>query len=284
MRWKARQSLCLHLSRTVVNRNRSARINAPFCAPKKEAPTGSALRHSRGYLFCSWFASSPSPSLRSLCSTPITALPRSNGRSSSYPPGSSSPLRGVNSGSHHGQVSLVHTARPSMHSVTKPLTRSVIASMLPAQRDRLPDPPPLDSFVDQVWTSPFIRRLVATCGRIAFVILRTACSPPVAPHPASRRCSYLRLPRAASPGGGLSPLKSRPLPGARIIPFAGMTTLYPANTSATFRCSLISDEQEAGGLQKSFHSLSIFLFRNRGGIPWLFPFPLSQIFCLQLPF
>jgi len=37
-----------------------------------------------------------------------------------------------------GQVSLVHMARPSMHSVTNHLTRPVIAFTLPAQRDRLP--------------------------------------------------------------------------------------------------------------------------------------------------
>ena len=38
----------------------------------------------------------------------------------------------------NGQVSPVHTAQPSMHSVTKHLTRPVIAFALPAQRDGLP--------------------------------------------------------------------------------------------------------------------------------------------------
>src|SRR3989304_7921785 len=41
-----------------------------------------------------------------------------------------------------------------------------------------------------------MRRLAAPQGRIVFVILRTASSPPVAPHPASRRRSFLRLPRS----------------------------------------------------------------------------------------
>jgi len=41
-----------------------------------------------------------------------------------------------------------------------------------------------------------MRRLAAPQGRIVFVILRTACSPPVAPHPASQRRSYLRLPES----------------------------------------------------------------------------------------
>jgi hypothetical protein len=39
----------------------------------------------------------------------------------------------------YGQVSLVHITRPSMHSVTKHLTRPIIAFLLPAQRDRLPE-------------------------------------------------------------------------------------------------------------------------------------------------
>jgi hypothetical protein len=43
------------------------------------------------------------------------------------------------------------------------------------------------------WASPFPSRLATTTGRIAFVLLRTSRSPPVALHPASRRRSYLRL-------------------------------------------------------------------------------------------
>ncbi len=45
----------------------------------------------------------------------------------------------------------------------------------------------------RVWASPFPSWLATTPGRIAFVILRTDGSPPVALHPASRRRSYLRL-------------------------------------------------------------------------------------------
>jgi hypothetical protein len=41
--------------------------------------------------------------------------------------------------------------------------------------------------------SPRMSRLATALRRIRFVILRTAGSPPVAPHPASRRRSYLRL-------------------------------------------------------------------------------------------
>jgi len=42
-------------------------------------------------------------------------------------------------------------------------------------------------------TSPWNRKLVAAPRRIEFVCLRTDLSPPVAPHPASRRRSYLWL-------------------------------------------------------------------------------------------
>ncbi len=44
-----------------------------------------------------------------------------------------------------------------------------------------------------VWGSPLARRLPDRLGRIRFVILRTGRSPPVAPHPSSRRRSYFRL-------------------------------------------------------------------------------------------
>ena len=45
------------------------------------------------------------------------------------------------------------------------------------------------------------RRLAATPRRIGFVILQAVRSPPVAPHPASRRRSYLRLHVAVTPHG-----------------------------------------------------------------------------------
>lgn len=39
---------------------------------------------------------------------------------------------------------------------------------------------------EEVWASPLMSRLAVTTGRIAFVILRTGSSPPVALHPTSR--------------------------------------------------------------------------------------------------
>ena len=58
----------------------------------------------------------------------------------------------------------------------------------------------------RVWASPYSSWLATTPGRIAFVILRTDVSPPVALHPASRRRSYLRLQAGERlPGGDLHP-------------------------------------------------------------------------------
>jgi hypothetical protein len=54
-------------------------------------------------------------------------------------------------------------------------------------------------------TSPWYRRFIAALRRIEFVILRTDTSPPVAPHPASRRRSFLRLRSCGFLRHGLSP-------------------------------------------------------------------------------
>jgi len=67
--------------------------------------------------------------------------------------------------------------------------------------------------------SPHARRLAATPRRIGLVILRTDRSPPVTPHPASRRRSYLRLPGLGIPGHGLSPCRQCALTGVRASPF-----------------------------------------------------------------
>ena len=45
----------------------------------------------------------------------------------------------------------------------------------------------------QVWASPLDRRLARRYGRIEFLSVRMTLSPPVAPHPASWRRSYIRL-------------------------------------------------------------------------------------------
>ena len=53
--------------------------------------------------------------------------------------------------------------------------------------------------------SPWNRRLAAALRRIEFVILRADSSPPLAPHLASRRRSYLRLPGCGILRHGLAP-------------------------------------------------------------------------------
>ena len=76
--------------------------------------------------------------------------------------------------------------RPSHRSVTNHLTcPSVAFTRYPSAR--------WASHHGWVWASPLGSRLATSPGRNAFVILRTDGSPPVTPHPASRRRSYLRL-------------------------------------------------------------------------------------------
>ena len=60
------------------------------------------------------------------------------------------------------------------------------------------------------WASPPYSRLATTTGRIEFVILRTGPSPPVAPHPASRRRSYVRLQSSNPTSAGTSTLLIQP--------------------------------------------------------------------------
>jgi hypothetical protein len=61
------------------------------------------------------------------------------------------------------------------------------------------------------WASPLASRLATTRSRIEFVILRTSRSPPVAPHPVSRRRSYLWL---QSPDRTLAGTCTLPIPRA----------------------------------------------------------------------
>ncbi len=80
--------------------------------------------------------------------------------------------------------------RRDLPCIPSPNTRRALPSLLRCSTS-VTGSPVASAF--RVWTSPCIRRLVATYGRIEFVILRTACSPPVALHPASLRRSYLQL-------------------------------------------------------------------------------------------
>ena len=81
-----------------------------------------------------------------------------------------------------------------------PASRHMSFETIPPPITRRP-PSPLSHATPQLDGSPLsgsrLRHWLAgspdTSGRIEFVILRTGLSPPVAPHPASRRRSYLRL-------------------------------------------------------------------------------------------
>ena len=70
------------------------------------------------------------------------------------------------------------------------------------------------SVTDPFQTSLYPSELVAVPRRIEFVILRTACSLPVAPHPASLRRSYLQLRGLGLPRHGLPPCCVCALAGA----------------------------------------------------------------------
>ncbi len=99
-------------------------------------------------------------------------------------------------------------ALPSPHSVTNHLARRDTG--FPAQST-------VSRPAFAGLTSPKLHQRARriTPGRIVFGILRTADPLPVALHPASRRRSYLRLPRSEHLlGRGLSPLRQRLLPGA----------------------------------------------------------------------
>jgi hypothetical protein len=76
-------------------------------APAENIPTRLALRHSRQWVFCS-VTYNPSTSLRSLCSIPVTGLPRCYGRSDSCSVGSSVPYRQHENRLCSEQVSLLH--------------------------------------------------------------------------------------------------------------------------------------------------------------------------------
>jgi hypothetical protein len=102
------------------------------------------------------------------------------------------------------QISLFHLVTTSGHSISShPLPSRCAIWGFPDHRAyrryRLADDShPCGSCV--IWASPFPSRLATAAGRIEFAavgfrqpVLRTGRSPPVAPHPASWRRSYLRL-------------------------------------------------------------------------------------------
>ena len=199
----------------VVNRGSFAMGSVSSRALEEEAPVCLASRHSHWFRFCPKLNYSAT-FLRSLRSRPVMALLRYYGRSDSCPPGSSA-SSGMNTVSIGQQVSLVHIARPSLHSVTKHLTRPATASPLPAQRGRLPGL--LSRSGLRLLSAGSSLRAAESCS-LSYglqVRLRLLSTPH---HDDAVTFGYRER---ASPGGGLSPPGSRLLPGVRIPASAGMT-------------------------------------------------------------
>jgi hypothetical protein len=131
-----------------------------------------------------------------------------------------------------GQVSLLNTARPSMHSVSKHLSRPAIASLLPTQRDRLPGSLFLVSRSGLRLESAGSSLRSAESSSSSYglhVRLR------LLPTPTRVDAVTFDYRERASPGWGLSPLRSRLLAGARIPAFAGMT--HGANVHGVYYCN-----------------------------------------------
>jgi hypothetical protein len=121
----------------VVNRCSFALGSVSSHALEEESPACLASRHSH------WLRFYPVLNYPSTFLHPLAprALPRFLATTGALTPVQGA-LRTLTRGNEHPpypwQVSLVHTARPSMHSVTKHLARPAIASPLPTQRGRLP--------------------------------------------------------------------------------------------------------------------------------------------------
>ena len=136
------------------------------------------------------------------------------------------------------QLSLVHMAQASTHSVTKHLTRPIIASLLPDQPDGLPGPfcfratrgrargfgQPGASLRSRsgvrLESAGSSRRAAESCSHYGYGLRVRLRLLPTPPRGDAVTFGYRER---ASPGGGLSPPNSRLLPGARVPAFAGMT-------------------------------------------------------------
>jgi hypothetical protein len=118
----------------------------------------------------------------------------------------------------NGQLSLVHKTRTSMHSVTKHLTRPIIASALPAQRDRLPGIRSDGFALSSAWSGLHLEsagsslRTAESCSSSYGLHVRLG----LLPTPPRGDAVTFDYRERASPGGGLAPPCSRLLPGARI--------------------------------------------------------------------
>ncbi len=173
----------------VINRGSLAADSVSLRALEGESPTGLASRHSHWFGFC------PALSFPSTFLHPLAprALPRFFATTGALTPARTA-LRTLIRGNEHRpsseQVSLVHPAQPSMHSVTKHLACPAIASPLPTQRDRLPGLYPGLGFA----LNPQARRY-ARPNRVRYptdCTFASGCSPP--------RLTTTQLPLATGSG------------------------------------------------------------------------------------
>jgi hypothetical protein len=135
--WDARHNGLFPKPTRVVNRCSFAMGSVSFRALEEESPVCLASRHSH------WLRFYPMLNYLSTSLHPFApqALPRFFALTGALTPAQWA-LRTLTRGNEHPpyprQVSLVHTARSSTHSVTKHLAHPAIASPLPTQRGRLP--------------------------------------------------------------------------------------------------------------------------------------------------
>ena len=215
LRWKTKHKLCFPPVPGVVNRDSFPGSNALFHASEEDAPICLAFRHSHRVSFYL----SVGYSSTSLHPFAPQALPRFFATTGALTPAQRA-LRAVSDNEHPpciGQVSLLHASRPSMHSVTKHLTRPAIASPLPAQRDRLPGLLSRSGLHPESAGSSL--RTAESCSSSYGLHVRFRLLP-TPPHGDAVTFSYQER---ASPERGLSPLRSHLLAGARIPAYAGIT-------------------------------------------------------------
>jgi hypothetical protein len=175
----------------------------------------------------------PSTFLRSLRSRPVTALPRSYGRSDSRPPDSGTLPR--NACSPGGRVSLIHAF--SLPTILSPTTGG--GSALPGHATRRQVEPKLLPYGNSglhhctAGSPPHTSRIEFSFLSCERDFLRTGRSPPAAPHPASRRRSCSRL-QVTLTWRGLSPLRLNALSGAQcggLTPPFSLNMLGPAGAA-----------------------------------------------------
>ena len=135
--WNSRLNDFFPDSTRVVNRGSIALGSVSSRALEEESPVCLASRHSHwlrfypGLPYLSTFLHPFAPRALPRFFAPMGALTPAQGALRTL-------IRGNEHPPYPRQVSLVHIARPSLHSVTKHLARPAIASPLPAQRDRPP--------------------------------------------------------------------------------------------------------------------------------------------------